>query len=177
MACYEATDCEVNDSTCEANNDGDDVCTCPDGSYECENPPAPGEIGGDCQADEEDRWGHTCDRWDAKCQDDDNGDLKCHCPDDTFDCAGERGPPEPPKVDEATGMECSMDGYVELVQNGMNVALAGLSILRQMGSSFLPHDLRKAVEYAWKGVLGAGSWVGFALAAGYFAAEEFEYGD
>ena len=101
----------------------------------------------------------------------------CTCPDDTLDCAGERGPMEPPKVDEDTGMECSMDGYAELVQRMMNVALAGLSILRQIGSSVLPHDLRKAVEYAWKGLLGAGSWIGFALAAAYFAAEEFEYGE
>ena len=70
-----------------------------------------------------------------------------------------------------------MDGYVELIQNLMNVALAALAILRQIGSAFLPHDLRKAVEYAWKGVTGAASWVGYALAAAYFAAEEFGYGN
>ena len=76
-----------------------------------------------------------------------------------------------------TGFRCGMDGYVNLVANGMEVALAGLSILRQIGSSFLPHDLRKAVEYAWQGVKGAGSWVGYALAAANFAAEEFDFGE
>ena len=70
-----------------------------------------------------------------------------------------------------------MDGYVNLVANGMEVALAGLSILRQIGSAFLPHDLRNAVEYAWQGVKGAGSWVGYALAAANFAAEEFDFGE
>jgi len=158
--------------------DGYDRCFCPDGTFDCSNEPPPEDnsIGGACTLDEEDRWGHTCDRWDAKCEDD-SGDLKCFCPDDTFDCAGEDAPAEPAVTDPATGMECTMDGYVNLVANGMNVALAGLSILRQIGSSFLPADLRKAVEYAWRGVLGAGSWVGFALAAGYFAAEEFGYGE
>jgi hypothetical protein len=38
-----------------------------------------------------------------------------------------------------------MDGYTELVADFMEVALLGLSILRQIGSSFLPNDLRKAV--------------------------------
>ena len=131
-ACYEAADCKVDGSTCEADDNGDDVCTSPENA-----------IGGSCQVDDS-RWEHTCDRWNAKCESD-----VCVCPDSSLDCAGERGPPEPPMVDEDTGMECSMDGYVGLVQKLMNVALAGLSILRQIGSSFLPHDLRKAVEYAW----------------------------
>ena len=59
----------------------------------------------------------------------------------------------------------------------MNVALAGLAILKQIGAMFLPDDLRTAVDYAWRGMTGAGDWVGFGLAAGYFAAEEFGMGD
>merc|ERR1711881_203038 len=52
------------------------------------------------------------------------------------------------KVDADTGMNCSMDGYVGLVQKLMTVALSGM-----------------------------GNWIGYALAAAYFAAEEFNYGD
>jgi len=48
--------------------------------------------------------------------------------------------------------------------------------LKQLGSAFLPIDLRKAVDYAWTGVLGMGDWLGYGLAAAYFAAEEFGYG-
>ena len=70
-----------------------------------------------------------------------------------------------------------MDGYVSLVDDLFEVALAGLSILRQIGSSFLPADLRSAVEYAWKGLKGAGSWMGYALAAANYAAEEFDFGE
>ena len=77
----------------------------------------------------------------------------------------------------STGFVCNMDGYVTLVANLMEVALAGISILRQIGSAFLPADLRKAVEYAWKGLKGAGSWIGYALAAANYAAEEFDFGD
>merc|ERR1719487_11521 len=48
---------------------------------------------------------------------------------------------------------------------------------KQIGSAILPADLRKAVDYAWKGLKGAGSWMGFALAAAFFAAEEFDFGE
>ena len=92
------------------------------------------------------------------------------------ECVEDTTPEDTTRI-SPTGFRCGMDGYVNLVANGMEVALAGLSILRQIGSSFLPHDLRKAVEYAWNGVKGAGSWVGYALAAANFAAEEFDFGE
>ena len=160
--CIADADCKVAGSTC------DDVGNGRNGRKTCKSPD--NEIGGSCTAD-------SCSRWDATC----NGDSVCVCSDDTMDCAGGEVPENPDAPSglhvSATGFECSMDGYVGLVQKLMNVALAGLSILRQIGSSFLPHDLRKAVEYAWLGLLGAGSWIGYALAAAYFAAEEFEYGE
>jgi len=59
----------------------------------------------------------------------------------------------------------------------MNVVLVGLSLAKQLGSAFLPADLRKAVDYAWTGVLGMGDWLGFALSAAYFAAEEYGFGE
>ena len=70
-----------------------------------------------------------------------------------------------------------MDGYVSLVDDLLEVLLAGVSILRQIGSAFLPEHLRDAVGYAWNGLKGAGSWVGYALAAANYAAEEFDFGE
>merc|ERR1711934_20872 len=87
----------------------------------------------------------------------------------------EDGPP--PQVDEETGMECSMDGYVALVQKLMTVALSGLSILKQIGSAFLPDDLRKAVDYGFRGLLGMGDWIGYAISAAYYLSAEFNYGE
>ena len=81
----------------------------------------------------------------------------CAC-DDSVDTCDE--------IMEMNGFLCSVDGYVNLVDEGMEVALAGLSILKQIGSTILPADLRKSVDYAWKGLKGAGAWMGFALAAG-----------
>ena len=70
-----------------------------------------------------------------------------------------------------------MDGYVNLVQQLLNVVLVGLSLAKQLGAAFLPADLATAVDYAWTGILGAGNWLGYGLAAGYYAAEEFGFGE
>ena len=85
--------------------------------------------------------------------------------------------PEGITVDPNTGMECTMDGYVGLVQELLNVVLFGLSLAKQLGSAFLPADLRRAVDYGWTGVLGMGNWLGYGLAAAYFAAEEYGFGE
>merc|ERR1712139_174568 len=77
-----------------------------------------------------------------------------------------------PKVDPSTGMRCSMDGYVNLVRSFIKVALAGLVILKDMGTFLLPATLRRSVDYAFRGIQGMGDWIGYALAAGYFAAED-----
>ena len=58
-----------------------------------------------------------------------------------------------------------MDGYVLLIDDVLEVSLTGISILKQIGSAILPADLRTAVDYAWDGLKGAGSWMGFALVA------------
>ena len=96
-------------------------------------------------------------------------DVTCYCSDGTTNCEE--------WLIASTGFVCNMDGYVNIVDEGMEVALAGISILKQIGSAILPADLRKAVDYAWKGLKGAGSWVGFALAAAFFAAKEFDFGE
>ena len=112
-----------------------------------------------------------------------DGYEKCFCQngmEDDEHCG--QTPPEPEEEEEEamvspTGFVCNMDGYVNIVDEGMEVALAGISILKQIGSAILPADLRTAVDYAWKGIKGAGSWIGFALAAAFFAAKEFDFGE
>ena len=115
------------------------------------------------------------------CADDTECDADETCTVDVWECAAAAAPEDDSNggitVDPATGMECTMDGYVALVQSLMTVALSGLSILKQIGAAFLPDDLRMAVDYAFRGLTGMGDWMGYALAAAYFAAEEFGFGE
>merc|ERR1712167_184362 len=116
---------------------------------------------------------------DADCEND--GVEQCNasseCENIPADDSGDDAADDAVKVDADTGMNCSMDCYVGLVQKLMTVALSGLSILKQIGSAFLPDDLRTAMGYAFRGLTGMGDWIGYALAAAYFAAEEFNYGE
>ena len=41
----------------------------------------------------------------------------------------------------------------------------------------LPETLRKAVDYAWKGLVGLGNWMGYGLAAIYYCGLEFKFAD
>merc|ERR1712167_320028 len=112
---------------------------------------------------------------DADCEND--GVEQCNASSECENIPADDSGDDAVKVDADTGMNCSMDGYVGLVQKLMTVALSGLSILKQIGSAFLPDDLRTAVNYAFRGLTGMGDWIGYALAAAYFAAEEFNYGE
>merc|ERR1711985_182199 len=74
-------------------------------------------------------------------------------------------------------LECSMDGYVELTLEAYNVVLFGLALLKEAYAAALPHALGRSVNYAWDGILGAGSWVGYVVAALYYFGLEFGYAD
>ena len=80
-------------------------------------------------------------------------------------------------VPDPADMECSMDGYVNLTLELYNVALFGLALLKETYATALPKKLGKSVNYAWDGILGAGAWVGYAIAALYFFGLEFGYAD
>merc|ERR1711957_736514 len=73
--------------------------------------------------------------------------------------------------------ECTMDGYVELTSEFINVALLALAVVKETYAAILPEELGKSVQYAWKGLVGAGSWAGYAMAAAYFFGLEFGYAD
>ena len=73
--------------------------------------------------------------------------------------------------------ECTMDGFVDLTSEFINVALIALAIVKETYAAVLPYELGKSVKYAWDGLVGAGSWAGYATAAAYYFGLEFGYGD
>lgn len=72
---------------------------------------------------------------------------------------------------------CSMDGYVELTNTLIELSLVGLAIAKETYAAILGEKLGKSVQYAWDGLVGAGSWAGFAVAALYYFGLEYGYGD
>ena len=74
-------------------------------------------------------------------------------------------------------MKCSMDGYVNLTIEIYNIVLFGLALLKETYAAVLPMALGKSVNYAWDGMLGAGAWVGYLMAAVYYFGLEFGYAD
>ena len=80
-------------------------------------------------------------------------------------------------IRDPADMQCSMDGYVELTLETYNVALFGLALLKETYAAVLPSALGKSVNYAWDGILGAGAWVGYLMAAAYYFGLEFGYAD
>ena len=81
------------------------------------------------------------------------------------------------EIRDPANMECSMDGYVELTLETYNVILFGLALLKEAYAAALPSKLGKSVNYAWAGILGAGGWVGYVVAALYYFGLEFGYAD
>ena len=73
--------------------------------------------------------------------------------------------------------ECTMDGFVQLTSDAINVALIALAIVKETYAAMLPEELGKSVQYAWDGLVGAGSWAGYATAAAYYFGLEFGYGE
>lgn len=77
----------------------------------------------------------------------------------------------------STGFSCSMDGYVALTSKLIELALVALAIVKETYAAILPYELGKSVQYAWDGLIGAGSWAGYAVAAIYYFGLEFGYAD
>ena len=40
----------------------------------------------------------------------------------------------------------------------------------------VPDNFKLAINYGWDGIMGAGNWAGYVMAAIYYAAEEFGFG-
>ena len=63
---------------------------------------------------------------------------------------------------------CSMDGYVSEVRQILALSLAAVAIIKSSFLYMLPLNLAISLNYAWKFLVGAGSWIGYAVAAAYF---------
>lgn len=72
---------------------------------------------------------------------------------------------------------CDMDGYVNMTNKLIELSLFALAIVKETYAAILPMALGKSVQYAWDGLVGAGSWAGFAVAAVYYFGLEFGYAD
>lgn len=72
---------------------------------------------------------------------------------------------------------CSMDGYVDLTNKLIELSLFALALLKETYAAILPYELGKSVEYAWDGLVGAGSWAGYAVASLYYFGLEYGYAD
>ena len=72
---------------------------------------------------------------------------------------------------------CSMDGYVIMTNKLIELSLFALALVKETFAAILPEELKKSVLYAWDGLVGAGSWAGFAVAALYYFGLEYGYAD
>lgn len=72
---------------------------------------------------------------------------------------------------------CSMDGYVLMTSQLIELSLFALSLIKETYAAILPMELGKSVEYAWDGLVGAGSWAGYAVASLYYFGLEYGYAD
>ena len=75
-----------------------------------------------------------------------------------------------------TGMNCSMTGYVDMVNEAVELVLIVISMYKEIIASMLPKDLKLAVKYFYSGLTSAGSWIGFVVAAAYFMALDQGFG-
>lgn len=72
---------------------------------------------------------------------------------------------------------CTMDGYVAMTSKLIELSLFALALLKETYAAILPNDLSKSVQYAWDGLVGAGSWAGYAVAALYYFGLEYGYAE
>lgn len=70
-----------------------------------------------------------------------------------------------------------MDGYVEMTGKLIELSLFAIALVKETFAAILPDEIGKAIEYAWDGLVGAGSWAGFAIAALYYFGLEYGYAE
>ena len=77
---------------------------------------------------------------------------------------------EIPKTD--TGLYCSNDGFVDLVQKLNENVFILISLAKEWIASLLPKELNKMVQYIWDGFMGLGNWGGYLLGAFYYSLKD-----
>lgn len=69
-----------------------------------------------------------------------------------------------------------MDGFTAMVGEMWEVIFAAASIAKETVVGMIPDNFKKAVNFAYKGAMGIGNWVGYVLAAIYFLSVEGGFG-
>lgn len=76
----------------------------------------------------------------------------------------------------STGLVCTNDGFVKMIQEGTEVLVGPLAFVKEMALGFVPENFKKAINYGWIGLVGLGNWVGYILASIYYLSDEVGIG-
>ena len=76
----------------------------------------------------------------------------------------------------STGFSCSMDGYRKMTQEITQLLIAAISLYKSVLAAILPENLALALTYFYDGLTGINNWLGFAVAAVYYLAEDQGFG-
>ena len=63
-----------------------------------------------------------------------------------------------------------------MVQEGSEVLFGGIAVVKEVALGMIPDNFKKAVNFAWAGLMGMGNWMGYILASIFFLGEEFGFG-
>ena len=74
-------------------------------------------------------------------------------------------------------LECGMDGYVKMVKEILGLVLILATFANETFKAMLPKNLQLSATYAYDFIMGAGAWLGYAVAALYFFSVEYDFGD
>jgi hypothetical protein len=70
-----------------------------------------------------------------------------------------------------------MDGLTKMMKELLAIALYAATFAKETFSAMLSQNLQMAIGYAYDFLLSAGDWAGYGLAALYFFAIEYDFGD
>lgn len=74
------------------------------------------------------------------------------------------------------GLVCTMDGFTDMIKELTEILFSAAGIAKELVIGMIPENFKKALEFGWEGAVGMGNWVGYILAAIYYAAEDFGFG-
>lgn len=63
-----------------------------------------------------------------------------------------------------------------MIQEGTEILVGPLAIVKEIGIGMVPDNFKRAINYAWTGVVGMGNWVAYILAAIYYVSVEVGFG-
>jgi hypothetical protein len=79
--------------------------------------------------------------------------------------------------ESSTGFSCSMDGYTKMTIEITELLLVVISMYKEIWAAILPENLALSLKYAYQGLTGVSGWIGYAIAALYYMAEDQGFGD